>query len=219
MTREAEIKTSMDRIYRHTRHVYDASRKYFLLGRDTLIQNLHADESEDICEIGCGTARNLMKLSENYPKAHFYGIDASDEMLKTARKNLHKTHSGQKIKVSHGYAQSFNPDTLFGIDKFDKCIFSYSLSMIPPWKEAIDHALHITKKGGEIHIVDFGQQHGLPKIFKRFLFWFLALFHVHPEKELIHYLEQLQMRGEVELTLNHLYKGYAFLAVLKKPGY
>lgn len=216
MTREAEIKTSMDRIYRHTRHVYDASRKYFLLGRDTLIQNLQAGENENICEIGCGTARNLLKLFQHYPNADFYGIDASEEMLKTARKNLDKSVKGSKIKVSQGYAQSFAPDTLFGIEKFDKCIFSYSLSMIPPWKKAIDHALHITKKGGEIHIVDFGQQDQLPRLFKRFLFWFLALFHVHPEQELIRYLEHLQSRGHVELDLNHLYKGYAFLAVLKK---
>ena len=30
----------MDRIYRHQRHIYDPTRKYYLLGRDRLIDGL-----------------------------------------------------------------------------------------------------------------------------------------------------------------------------------
>jgi len=32
--------TAMDRMYRHTRHIYDLTRKPYLLGRDRLIAEL-----------------------------------------------------------------------------------------------------------------------------------------------------------------------------------
>ena len=34
----AEATLRMDRIYRHQRHIYDLSRKFYLLGRDRLIR-------------------------------------------------------------------------------------------------------------------------------------------------------------------------------------
>ena len=50
----------MDRIYRRQRHVYDVTRKYYLLGRDALIDRLEPPVDGRVLEIGCGTARNLI---------------------------------------------------------------------------------------------------------------------------------------------------------------
>jgi len=50
----------MDRMYRHQRHIYDASRKFYLLGRDALITGLAPPKGGTILEIGCGTGRNLI---------------------------------------------------------------------------------------------------------------------------------------------------------------
>jgi hypothetical protein len=41
-------------------------------------------------------------------------------------------------------------------------MISYALSMIPDWERAIDAALAALNPGGQLHIVDFGQQEGLP---------------------------------------------------------
>ncbi len=216
MTTESHIKDSMDRMYRMTRHIYDASRKYYLLGRDHLISNLKPGDEEHICEVGCGTARNLIKLSQRYPTAHFYGLDASDEMLKTARKSLSK-NGADDIKVTQAYAQSFNPSTLFNLENpLDKIIFSYSLSMIPPWRESIDHALSLLEDGGEIHIIDFGDLTGLPKAFRKFLFWWLELFHVHHRPEILEYLKRLEFEKRGSLQFEPLYKGYTWYAVFTK---
>ena len=38
---------AMDRMYRWTRHVYDASRKYYLLGRDALIGDIKAQSQDE----------------------------------------------------------------------------------------------------------------------------------------------------------------------------
>lgn len=218
MTSETQIKDNMDRMYRWTRHVYDASRKYYLLGRDVLIDNLKPGDGEHICEIGCGTARNLVKMSTRYPQTYFYGLDASDEMLKTARQSIKQAQLADTVKLAQAYAQSFDPVKLFDLRQshLDKIIFSYALSMIPPWRESIDHALTLLPSGGEIHIIDFSGQRGLPKWFRKMLFWWLSLFHVHHKPEIFEYLKRLDLEKAGTVSITPLYKDYAIYAIFKK---
>ena len=55
MTSDAHV--AMDKMYRHTRYIYDLTRKYYLFGRDKLIKELPVGATDHICEVGCGTAR------------------------------------------------------------------------------------------------------------------------------------------------------------------
>ena len=199
----------MNAIYKYLRHVYDASRKYYLLGRDTLIAELDCQSGEHVIEVGCGTARNLIKLQTTYPQTRFYGIDASDEMLKTAAKNL-KNHNCD-IPIRQGLAQEFYLDKLFGITTPDRVIFPYALSMIPQWRESIDHALAMLPEGGEIAVVDFGGQDGLPKAFRWLLFKWLALFGVHYRLELYEYFHALEREGIGQADIRPIYRGYAVI--------
>lgn len=214
---EKEMRGNMNRMYRWTRHIYDASRKYYLLGRDTLIRRIKPSTDDIVCEIGCGTARNLVKLARRYPLNSFYGIDASDEMLKTANNALKSKGVCCRVTVAQGFAQSFSPQELFGLNRpVNKFIFSYALSIIPPWKESLDHALDILPSGGEIHIIDFGSQSGLPEFFRKTVFGWLKLFHVYYKPEIEQYLLQLKTEGKGTLKLHHLYGGYSYYAVFRK---
>lgn len=214
---EDQMKKNMDNMYRLTRHVYDITRKYYLLGRDTLIENLNAKDGEHVCEVGCGTARNLIKMAKRYPKAHFYGLDASDEMLKTAKGNLDRAGLGSRMILKQAFSQSFDPKTLFSVDKpLDKIVFSYALSIIPPWKESIDHTFALLPSKGELHIVDFGSQEDLPPAFRKFIFWWLRLFHVYYKPEILAYLQELEKSGAGSLELHSLYRGYTYRAIFKK---
>lgn len=204
----------MNHMYRWTRHVYDASRRYYLLGRDHLIENMHPIDGQLICEIGCGTARNLIKMAKRYPDCRFFGIDVSDEMLKTAQASIQR--SGVKIEVAQGQAESFDPEKTFNLkEPFDKVVFSYTLAIIPIWKESIDNALHILKSGGELHIIDFGDQEKLPAAFQKFLFWWLSKFHVYHKPEIAVYLRQLELQRKGCLLFKELYRGYAWHMVFK----
>ncbi len=214
---ENEIKTNMDNMYRWTRHIYDVTRKYYLLGRDQLIENLDAKDGETVCEVGCGTARNLVKIAKRYPNAHFYGLDASDEMLKTAQHNVEHAHMADTIVLKQAFSQSFEPQDLFQIDApLDKIVFSYALSIIPPWQESIDHAIELLPSGGEIHIVDFGGQKRLPKPIRSFIFWWLKQFHVFYKPDILRYLKKLNRADIGSLEVKYLYRGYTYHAVLKK---
>lgn len=214
---EDYVRKDMNGMYRWTRHIYDASRKYYLLGRDYLIEHLKPQANEAVCEVGCGTARNLIKLAQKYPHAKFYGLDASDEMLKTAENNLKNSDVQNQVTLKQGFSQSFDPETIFVLDApVDKIVFSYALSIIPPWQESLDHACTKLAADGEIHIVDFGSQNGLPKFFRYILFWFLDKFHVYHKPEILEHLREMEKDGKGALVVKDLYKGYAYHAIFKK---
>ncbi|TIV98235.1 MAG: SAM-dependent methyltransferase, partial [Mesorhizobium sp.] len=50
----------MDGVYRWQRHIYDLTRKYYLLGRDRLIDGLDVPRGGTVLELGCGTGRNIV---------------------------------------------------------------------------------------------------------------------------------------------------------------
>lgn len=125
---------NMDRMYRLQRYFYDATRKYYLLGRDQLLNEMSVRSGERVLEVGCGTARNLIILARRHPDAHFYGLDASAAMLETAQAKT--DNAGLKnITLKTALADDFSFDGTFGLAvPFDKIFFSYSISMIPPWQ-------------------------------------------------------------------------------------
>lgn len=173
-----DARAAMDRMYRLQRHFYDLTRKYYLFGRDRLIERLDARPGEIICEVGCGTARNLVKMAERYPEARFFGLDASDEMLKTAAAAVARAGLAGRIPLAQGFAQTFTPAD-FGLDApFDRVVFSYTLSIIPGPVEALDNALAQLRPGGRLQVVDFGDAAALPGWFRRLLTWWLDKFHV-----------------------------------------
>ncbi len=207
----------MDRIYRRQRYIYDLTRRYFLLGRDTLIERMQVKAGDRVLEIGCGTARNLIHLARRYPSVELFGIDASSEMLKSARLKATRAGIQNRIQVEYCLAEEFSPGTIFGsTEPFDTVFFSYSLSMIPEWQAALDRGLFNLRTGRSLWVVDFWDQGGLPNWFAGILQRWLSLFHVHYRPELLGYFRELERRGLVTLSIEPLYRRYAYLAKLTK---
>jgi S-adenosylmethionine-diacylgycerolhomoserine-N-methlytransferase len=130
---QSEATGRMNRMYRWQRYIYDVTRRYYLLGRDEMIDRIQPTAGAIVLEVGCGTGRNLVQAARKYPAAHFYGIDVSTEMLTTAIAASERHHLNDRIRVAHGDATSFDPAALFGVAAFDHVMISYSLSMIPDW--------------------------------------------------------------------------------------
>lgn len=204
----------MDAMYRHQRYFYDATRRFYLLGRDTLLERIAIQPGDNVVEIGCGTGRNLRILARRHPEANFYGIDASAEMLQTARTKIEK--DGLKnITAKTALAQEFGRG-LFGLDrKFDTAFFSYSISMIPPWREAIVNAALQVRPGGSLYIVDFYDQAELPRWFRSLLKGWLRRFHVQFWPDLMPFLENFAVMNGAELNIEPLYRRYSFIAELR----
>ncbi|HML44883.1 MAG TPA: class I SAM-dependent methyltransferase [Hyphomicrobium zavarzinii] len=208
----------MDAIYRLQRHIYDASRKYYLLGRDGLLDTLDVPLGGSVLEVGCGTGRNLILAARRYPSARFFGFDVSGAMLETAAASVAKAGLSRRITLGQADASRFEPRDLFGVDGFDRVFISYALSMIPPWRETIDRALHAVAPGGSLHIVDFGEQGRLPGAFRTGLRAWLRKFSVEPRAELEAELRRVASETGASLSFERPFRDYACSAILRKPS-
>jgi S-adenosylmethionine-diacylgycerolhomoserine-N-methlytransferase len=206
---------AMDRMYRLQRHIYDLTRRYYLLGRDRMLDELKASSQQSILEIGCGTGRNLIGAAKRYPLCQYFGIDISNEMLKSAEKSLALAGLLSKTFLAQGDATNFDADVKLGRKKFDRIYFSYTLSMVPQWHMALRHAMTLLAEDGELHIVDFGQCERWPSPFKKLLFKWLDLFHVSPRSELPSVLMKLADELNFNLISKKDFGGYACRFVLR----
>lgn len=195
---------------------YDLTRKYYLLGRDRLLREMNVRRAQTVLEVGCGTGRNLVILAKRHPDAFFFGLDASADMLEMADAKIDSARL-RNIALAHGLADDFYYVNTFEMtDRFDKIFFSYSISMIPAWRAAIDNALNNLRPGGELWIVDFYDQKDLPRTFRKMLQNWLRAFHVQFWNDLLPYFGTLETKGLVRLTITPIYKRYAFIARLEK---
>lgn len=203
----------MDHIYRYQRHIYDLTRRYFLIGRDRLVAGLEPPHGGTVLEIGCGTARNLVAAARRYPNARCFGVDISSEMLRSAAGNLRRAGLDRRIRLAEADACAFDPKALFGVPRFDRVFFSYTLSMVPNWQEALAAAKRLLAPNGRLLVVDFGQQERLPAFFRTALFAWIGLFDVIPRAELRAELAELALDAE-RLRFTTIARGYAWLAEL-----
>ena len=198
----------MDRVYRRQRHIYNFTRRYYLIGRDDLIRRLDLQPGDCAVEIGCGTARNLIAIARRYPGTRVFGLDASSEMLRTAAEAVKRSGLSPRITLVHAYAENLSPQLFGETESFACAIFSYSLSMIPDWRRALAAAAAASAPDGRVHILDFGDFEGLPAWAAGLLRWWLRRFHVAPRAELLKALEPASSRADSELRI---YPGrYAF---------
>lgn len=208
----------MDQVYRRTRHVYDASRKFFLFGRDRLIRDLDLQPGETLCEVGCGTARNLVQIAKRYPGARLCGFDASNAMLETAASNLERAGLSD-VPLVQAYAEEFDPsaDLPHSYVVIDHFVFSFCLTMIPDWNAALERAWSLLPEGGSLSLVDFGILASWPGFVRRAFFAFLSAFHVHPSAD-IHDWAKRFPPGVAKVDQVEILGGYAVLTRITKLG-
>jgi S-adenosylmethionine-diacylgycerolhomoserine-N-methlytransferase len=166
-------RTFLDGYYRWVKPVYDATRKYYLRGRDRTLAALARESWTGLVEVGPGTGRNLQVLARMRPDAVLGGVEASDEMLDYARARL------PQVQWLRGFAETASYTDLLG-RPIDRVLFSYSLSMMQRPAEALDRALCALGPGGCVVVVDFADLGGLPAPLARALQSWLGWFHVRP---------------------------------------
>ncbi len=170
----AEHRAFLNRYYGVSRFFYDATRKYYLFGRDTVLRDLAADRGwRRLVEVGPGTGRNLVRLARARPDARLGGIEASDAMLAHARKRC------PWAKLDHGFAENAPLADLLG-DRPDRILFSYCLSMVRDRAAAIANARSALVPEGEVIVVDFADFGGLPVGAASAFREYLRAFHVEP---------------------------------------
>lgn len=170
---KTEHRDFLNRYYGWSRHIYDLTRKYYLIGREYALRDLLNEDWNVLVEIGPGTGRNLRKLHEQRPDARLGGIEASDQMLEHARARC------PWATLLHGFAEDADYTELLGA-RPDRVLFSYCLSMVQDPVAALENARRSLAPGGEVLIVDFGDLNGLRQPARGALQKWLNAFHVEP---------------------------------------
>lgn len=209
---------AMDRMYRHQRHIYDASRRFYLLGRDRMIREMRVPPGGTVLECGCGTGRNLIRTAEIFPGAKLHGFDISAEMLKSATSAIARTGLSERIRLAEGDAVTFDPGRAFGVKGFDRVFMSYTLSMIPRWEIALQQAFAAVRPGGSLHVVDFGQCESLPRAFGSALHLWLRQFHVTPRATLVAAARSISDANGAALAVGTGHGGYHWHVTITRAG-
>ncbi|HXB54485.1 MAG TPA: class I SAM-dependent methyltransferase [Vicinamibacteria bacterium] len=140
---------ALDRFYRRQAGIYDWTRPFILFGRREIVAGLAAGPGNRALDVGCGTGWNLGSLART--GAEVVGIECSPAMLQRAGQRVARL--GRKFRVSldprpYGTRADYR-------DQADRILFSYSLSMMPPYLEILANARADLRAGGRIGVVDF----------------------------------------------------------------
>lgn len=140
----------LESFYQGQAEGYDAFRQGLLHGRAELYQQLTVPEDGIWVEMGGGTGANLEYLGDRiHHLKKVYVVDLTPSFLALVQRRI-DAHGWTNVVPVEADATTFMPS-----EPADVVTFSYSLTMIPDWFHAIDHALEILKPGGTIGVVDF----------------------------------------------------------------
>eukprot|EP00271_Cylindrocystis_brebissonii_P010981 TRINITY_DN2756_c0_g1_i1.p1 TRINITY_DN2756_c0_g1~~TRINITY_DN2756_c0_g1_i1.p1 ORF type:complete len:302 (+),score=45.35 TRINITY_DN2756_c0_g1_i1:137-907(+) len=168
-------KDRLDSFYGPQAHAYDRFRANFLHGRRPLLQScatqmkaLSGQPGLVWVDLGGGTGENIDMMNDYMDISLFekiYMVDLCGPLCEVARQKAEKK-GWKNVEVVEGDVCDFVPKE--GSAKL--VTFSYSLSMIPPFMDAVDKALgYLDRSSGVFGIADFitsskfdqpGRQHG-----------------------------------------------------------
>jgi S-adenosylmethionine-diacylgycerolhomoserine-N-methlytransferase len=140
---------ALDAFYRFHAAIYDWTRPLLLFGRREAVRALSLWPGERVLDIGCGTGWSLPRLFAR--GARVVGIEPSAPMRRRAAVRLERLGLSGVVDLDprpYGSHAEYEGGA-------DAVLFSYSLSMIPPYEEVLDRARADLRPGGRIAVVDF----------------------------------------------------------------
>lgn len=141
----------LESFYQGQADAYDQFRRHLLKGREEMYAALPVKEGDVMIEMGAGTGHNLEFLGDRVRlPGKVYLVDLSKSLLEVADRRI-ADRGWTNVETAEADATTFVPPE----GNVDLVTFSYSLTMIPDWFAAVDHAYSLLKPGGAIGVVDF----------------------------------------------------------------
>jgi S-adenosylmethionine-diacylgycerolhomoserine-N-methlytransferase len=150
MASDAYDQSTLKRFYGWHAPIYDWTRPLILFGRGAVLEQLETNPGGRVLDVGCGTGWSLPRLARR--GIEITAIDCVEAMLDRARARVASLGPGAD-------RVTFDP-TPYGShsryqDSADAVLFSYSLSMIPPFEQVLASARRDLRPRGRVAVVDF----------------------------------------------------------------
>jgi S-adenosylmethionine-diacylgycerolhomoserine-N-methlytransferase len=141
----------LEAFYRDQAGGYDDFRRRLLHGREDMVRALELPEGGRMLDLGGGTGSNLEAIGDRITRlSEITIVDLSPSLLRVAEDRVQR-HGWTNVRTAEADVTTFDPPG----GPVDVVTFSYSLTMIPDWFKAIDHAIAMLKPGGQLGVVDF----------------------------------------------------------------
>jgi S-adenosylmethionine-diacylgycerolhomoserine-N-methlytransferase len=149
-TADAFAVSRLERFYAWQSLIYDWTRPQILFGRGALQDGLPLNVGDRVLDVGCGTGWALPRLVRR--GARVTAIECAHAMLARARRRAARLRCGER-QIVFDQRPYGSHDAYRGA--VDAIIFSYSLSMMPPFEPILASARLDLRQGGSIAVVDF----------------------------------------------------------------
>lgn len=137
---------------------YDPLTK--LLGTEALHRRLIEQASlrpgQRVLEIGCGTGSMTTLAKTLHPDVDVVGLDPDPKALARA------TRKAARRRVSIALQRGFAGALPFADASYDRVLSAFMLHHLEPAEKAraLREARRVLRRGGELHVLDFGADHG-----------------------------------------------------------
>jgi S-adenosylmethionine-diacylgycerolhomoserine-N-methlytransferase len=196
---------ALEGFYRLHARLYDLTRPVLLLGRDAGVRALCLRAGERVLDVGCGTGWSLPRLHAG--GARVTGVESSGAMRRQAERRLKSAGLEGLVDLDprpYGTHADYE-------GRVDAILFSYSLSMIPPFAAVLERARADLRPGGRVTVVDFLDARG-PMSFG------LSRSHVHLGPERLEALRRLFPRHRVQTREVGLWRYFLFTGLGPADG-
>ena len=121
-----------------------------VVSTERLFQKLSLTPKDYVLEIGCGSAKDLCKLVENYG-CRAVGVDSSDLILKFAQDRVQKRGLSSQITIIKGDITNMN---FFNDSQFDVVIAQSVLATVLNKDKAVREVSRVLKSGGHLGAIE-----------------------------------------------------------------
>jgi S-adenosylmethionine-diacylgycerolhomoserine-N-methlytransferase len=140
---------ALEGFYRLHAAVYDWTRPLILFGRRAALRSLALRPGERVLDVGCGTGWSLPRLFAR--RTRVVGIEPCLPMRRRAAARLERLGLAGVVDLD---ARPYGSHAGY-VGTADAILFSYSLSMIPPYDHVLERARRDLRPGGRVVVVDF----------------------------------------------------------------
>ncbi|WP_163505208.1 class I SAM-dependent methyltransferase [Fodinicola acaciae] len=141
----------LDAFYDRQAADYDDFRRRLLPGREEMMRGLNVADGGRLLDMGGGTGASLTFIADRLPRLDSVTVvDLCEPLLRVARQRI-DDNGWKTVRTERADLTTYLPPA----GPPDAITFCYSLTMVPNWFQAIDHAWSLLPPGGLIGAVDF----------------------------------------------------------------